>query len=431
MNVKMEKPGKNMVELEITVDAKKLSEALKKSYNKNVKKFNVPGFRKGKAPIGILKQYYGIEVLYEDAINFCCEDTYPKAIEENNLEVVDYPDIDIVQLEEGKDFIYTAKVVVKPEVELGEYKGLEIKKTKHEIDEEEVQKQLKAMQEKNARLEVKEEGKVEDGNIAIIDFKGFIDGEVFEGGEGKEYPLEIGSGTFIGDFEQQLIGTAIGESKNINVDFPENYGNEDLNGKPTTFEVTVNEIKVKELPNLDDEFAKEVSEFDTLEELTKDIEAKLAEDNKLKEKREFEEAVIEAVCANTTIDIPEVMIKKEIDQMMKDLEMRLQYQGLDLETYYSYTNNTEEKMRDFMKENAEKKVRTDLVLQKISEVEKIEATEEEIREKAMQVASQYGDKEIEKTADLIVSAQGELLKSDVIISKTLDFIVESSKAIEE
>ena len=192
MNVKMEKPEINMVELEITVDAKKLSEALKKSYNKNVKKFNVPGFRKGKAPIGILKQYYGIEVLYEDAINFCCEDTYPKAIEENNLEVVDYPQIDIVQLEEGKDFIYTAKVVVKPEVELGEYKGLEIKKTKHEIDEEEVQKQLKAMQEKNARLEVKEEGKVEDGNIAVIDFKGFIDGEVFEGGEGKEYPLEIG-----------------------------------------------------------------------------------------------------------------------------------------------------------------------------------------------------------------------------------------------
>ncbi|MBU5592862.1 trigger factor [Clostridium sp. MSJ-4] len=431
MNVKMEKTEANVVKLEITVDADKFSEALKKSYNKNVKKFSVPGFRKGKTPIGVLKKYYGIEVLYEDAINFCCEDTYPKAVEENNIEPVDYPQIDIVQIEEGKDFIYTAQVIVKPEVELGEYKGLEVKKVKYEVNEEEVQKQLTAMQERNSRQEVKEEGNVEDGNIAVIDFKGFIDDVAFEGGEGKDYPLEIGSGTFIGDFEQQLIGTALGETKKINVNFPENYGKEELNGKPATFEVTVNEIKVKELPELDDEFAKEVSEFDTLEELKNDIKAKAQESNELREKREFEEAVLEAVCANATIDIPEVMVEKEIDQMMRDLEMRLKYQGLDLETYYAYTNNTEQKMRDFMKENAEKKVKTDLVLEKVGEVEKVEATEEEIKEKAMEVAKQYGDKEIEKTADLIVKAQGELLKTDVVIEKTIKLLVENTKSIEE
>lgn len=431
MDVKMEKIEKNIVKLEITVEAKKFGEALKKSYNKNVKKYNVPGFRKGKAPIGIIKQYYGIEVLYEDAINYCCEDTYPKALEENSIQPVDYPEIDIVQIEEGKDFIYTANVVVKPEVELGEYKGLEVKKVKYEVSEEEVDRQLKAMQQKNARVETKTEGKVEDGNIAVIDFKGFIDGVAFEGGEGNDYPLEIGSGTFIGDFEQQLVGVMVGENKEINVTFPENYGNEELNGKPAMFEVTVKEIKVKELPALDDEFAKEVSEFDTMEELKADTKNKLQKENDLRAEREYEEAVLAAVCANATIEIPEVMISKEVDSMLRDLEMRLKYQGLDLETYYAYTNNTEEKMRDFMKESAEKKVRTDLVLEQISKVEKAEVTEEEMKERAMEIAKQYGDTDIEKTADLIVKAQGELIKTDLTMEKTVKMLVESSKAIEE
>lgn len=429
MNVKIEKIETNVVKLEIVVDAKKFSDALKKSYNKNVKRYNIPGFRKGKAPMNIIKKYYGIEVLYEDAINFCCEDTYPKALDENNIKPVDYPEIDVVEIGEGKDFVYTAKVAVMPEVELGEYKGLEVKKVEYAASEEEVERQLKAMQQKNARVETKTEGKVEDGNIAVIDFKGYVDGIAFEGGEGQDYPLEIGSGTFIGDFEQQLIGAEVGEKKDVNVAFPENYGKEELNGKPALFEVAIKEIKVKELPELDDEFAKEVSEFDTLEELKADIINKIQESNDLRAKREYEEAVIEAVCNNVKVEIPEVMINKEIDNMIRDLEMRLKYQGLDLETYYAYTNNTEQKMRDFMKESAEKKVKTDLVIEKISKVENIEATEEEIKERALEIAKQYGDKDLDKTADLIVKAQGHLIKTDVVNEKTLKLLVENSKTI--
>ncbi len=430
MNVKMEKIETNVVQLEITVEAEKFNEALKKSYNKNVKRFNVPGFRKGKAPMNIIKKYYGVGVLYEDAINICCEDTYPKALDENSIKPVDYPEIDIVQIEEGKDFIYTAKVSVVPEVQLGQYKGLEVKKVEYPVDEEEVERQLKAMQEKNARVETKSEGKVEDKNIAVIDFKGFVDGVAFEGGEGTDYPLEIGSGSFIGNFEEQLIGAGIGEKREVNVTFPENYGREDLNGKPALFEVTVKEIKVKELPELDDEFAKEISEFDTIEEVKEDIRKNIKEGNELRAKREFEEAVIDAVNSNVTVDIPKAMIDREIDGMMRDLEMRLKYQGLDLETYYAYTNNDEAKMRDFMKESAEKKVKTDLVLEKISKEENIEATEEEIKERAMEIAKQYGDKDLEKTADLIVKAQGELLKNDVIMEKAIKLLVENSKAID-
>ena len=352
MNVKMEKLEKNVVKFEVTIGADKFAEAVKKSYAKNAKKFNVPGFRKGKAPMNIIKKYYGVEALYEDAINFCCDDTYPKALDDNNITPVDYPQIDVVQIEEGKDFIYTATVVVKPEVELGEYKGVEVKNIEYKVGEEEVEKQLKSMQEKSARIETKAEGTVEKGNIAVIDFKGFIDGVAFEGGEGKDFSLEIGSGTFIDTFEDQLVGTKVSESKEIKVTFPESYGREDLNGKPALFEVTVNEIKVKELPALDDEFAKEVSEFDTMAELKSDIEKNISESNDLRAKRELEEEIITVACENAKVEIPEAMIENETNQMIKDLEMRLKYQGLDLETYYAYTNNTEEKMREFMKEGA-------------------------------------------------------------------------------
>lgn len=429
MNVKMEKIEQNVVKLEITVEAEKFNEALKKSYAKNTKKFNIPGFRKGKAPMNIIKKYYGEGVLYEDAINFVCEDTYPQVVKDNDLNPVDYPEIDIVEIGEGKEFVYTAKVVVKPEVELGEYKGVEVKKVEYPVNEEEIESQLKAMQEKNARIETKEEGTVENGNIAVIDFKGFVDGIAFEGGEGKDYSLEIGSGSFIDTFEEQLIGTKVGETKNVNVTFPEHYGKEELNGKPAVFEVTVKEIKVKELPSLDDEFAKEVSEFDTLDELKADLKKKMEESNDLRAKREFEEAAVDAVCANATVDIPAVMIEKEIDVMIKDLEMRLRYQGLDLNTYYAYTNNTEEKVREFMKESAEKRVKTELVLSKIAKAENVEATEEELMEKATEMAKQYGQNDVEKTAKLIVDSQGEYIKLDVVNEKVVKMIVENSKTV--
>ncbi|MCR1974611.1 trigger factor [Clostridium sporogenes] len=429
MNVKVENIEKNVVKLEITVDSEKFNEAVKKSFKKNAKRFNVPGFRKGKAPLNIIKKYYGEGVLFEDAINFCCEDTYPKAIEENNIKPVDYPQIDVVQIGEGKDFIYTAEVTTVPEVKLGEYKGVEVKKVSYEVEDEAVENELKSMQEKNARVSLKEEGEIEKGNIAIIDFKGYVDGEAFEGGEAKDYELEIGSGTFIGDFEDQLVGLKKDESKKVNVSFPEEYGREDLNGKPATFEVTIKDIKVKELPALDDEFAKEVSEFDTLEELKSDIKDRMKKELSDKAKVEYEEAVVEAVAANAEIEIPKVMIEKEIDNMVRDLEMRLKYQGLDLKSYYEFTNSSEEKVKEYMKETAEKRVKTDLIMQEIAKVEDIKATEEELKEKAMEVAKQYGQKDVEKTAELIVNAQKAYLEIDIVNGKVLDLLVENSKEI--
>lgn len=429
MNVKVENIEKNVVKLEITVDSEKFNEAVKKSFKKNAKRFNVPGFRKGKAPLNIIKKYYGEGVLFEDAINFCCEDTYPKAIEENNIKPVDYPQIDVVQIGEGKDFIYTAEVTTVPEVKLGEYKGVEVKKVSYEVEDEAVENELKSMQEKNARVSLKEEGEIEKGNIAIIDFKGYVDGETFEGGEAKDYELEIGSGTFIGDFEDQLVGLKKDESKKVNVSFPEEYGREDLNGKPATFEVTIKDIKVKELPALDDEFAKEVSEFDTLEELKSDIKDRMKKELSDKAKAEYEEAVVEAVAANAEIEIPKVMIEKEIDNMVRDLEMRLKYQGLDLKSYYEFTNSSEEKVKEYMKETAEKRVKTDLIMQEIAKVEDIKATEEELKEKAMEVAKQYGQKDVEKTAELIVNAQKAYLEIDIVNGKVLDLLVENSKEI--
>lgn len=428
MKVNMEKVETNVIKLEITVEAEKFNEALKKSYKKNVKRFNIPGFRKGKAPMAIIKQYYGVEALYEDAINFCCEDTYPKALEENNINPVDYPEIDVVEIGEGKDFTYTAKVVVKPEVELGEYKGLEVAKVEHPVDAEEVEKQLASMQQKNARIETKEAGEVAKGDIAVIDFKGFMDGVAFEGGEGTDFELEIGSGTFIDTFEDQLVGAKVDEKKEVNVTFPESYGREELNGKPALFEVTVKAIKTKELPALDDEFAKEVSEFDTIAELKADIENGMKAANEERAKREQEEAVINAVCENAKVEIPEVMINKEVDAMIQDLENRLKYQGLDLQTYYAYTNNTEEKMRSFMREGAEKKVKTDLVLEAIIKAENLEATDEECKEKATEIAKQYGGVEnTDKMIDLLMNAQGHLIKHDVVVEKAIKMLVESSK----
>ncbi|KYH31474.1 trigger factor [Clostridium tepidiprofundi DSM 19306] len=429
MDVKIEKKEKNIVRLEITVEAEKFNEALRKSYFKNAKKFNIPGFRKGKAPMSIIKRYYGEGVFYEDAINFCCDDTYPKAIKENDIKVVDYPQIDIVQIGEGKDFIYSAEVAVYPEVTLGEYNGVEVKKVEYNVTDEDVENKLKQVQDQNSRIEEKNDGEIENGDIVTIDFKGFIEGEAFEGGEASDYELEVGSKSFIDTFEEQLIGMKVGDSKEINVTFPEEYGREDLNGKPAVFKVTVKGIKRKELPALDDEFAKEVSEFDTLEEYKNDIRKNIQEANEAKAKREYEEAVIDAVCANAEVDIPEAMINKEIDYMIKDLEMRLKYQGLDLKIYYAFTNTSEEKVREYMKENAEKKVKTEVVLDAIANKENIEVSDEEILDKAKEIAKMYGDKEIDKAAEMIAKSQRELLKTDVINEKVVEMLVKNSKTI--
>ena len=427
MNVKMEKLEKNIVKLEITVEAKRFNEALKKSCTKNSKTMNIPGFRKGKAPMNIIKKFYGEGVFFEDAINFCCDDTYPEALKQFDINPLDYPQIEIVEIGEGKEFIYTASVSVVPEVQVSQYKGLEAKKVEYNVTDDEIENQIKGLQEKNARIEEKVDGSVAMGDIATIDFKGFIGDVVFEGGEGTDFELEIGSGSFIDTFEEQLVGLKVGETKEVKVSFPEQYGREDLNGKQATFNVTIKSMKEKELPAIDDEFAKEVSEFETLEELRNDIKVALEKSCKDREKKEFEEAVIDALCSNVAMDVPDVMIKRETDVMLKDLEMKLKYQGLDLEAYYQYTNNTEEKVREFMKEAAEKRVKTELVITEIAKIEKIEATEEELLEKAKEVAKQYGDKDLDKTAELIMQAQKQYLTIDVVNEKVIKMLVDSSK----
>jgi len=430
MNVKMEKLEKNVVKLEIIVEAEKFNEALKKSFAKNAKKFNIPGFRKGKAPLNIVKKYYGEGVLFEDAIDMIYRDTYPKALEENNINPIDYPAIDIVQIGEGKEFIYTAEITVMPEVELGEYKALEVKKNEYNVTDEDVENKLKEVQYRNARVEVKEDKVIEKGDIAVIDFKGFTDDVAFEGGEGTDYELEIGSGTFIDNFEEQLIGLKAGDFKEVNVTFPEQYGREELNGKPAKFEVKIKTVKVKELPAIDDEFAKEVSEFETLEEYRNNIKANLEEANEIRVKKEYEEAVINAAVANAKIDIPEVMVNREIDGMLKDLETRLQYQGLDIQTYYQFTNTSEESFRQQMKEVATNKVKTEVVMDKIAEVENITATEEEVKAKAKEMAEMYyGASEADKTAELLMNSQKEYLQLQVTTERVKDMLVESSKAI--
>ena len=427
MEAKMEKIDVNVVKFEVKVEANKFNEALTRAYKKNVKNFNVPGFRKGKVPMNVVKQYYGVGVLLEDAVNFAIDGSYSEVLKENNIIPVDYPKIDVVEVGEGKDFVYTAEVTVYPEVELGEYKGLSVEKKTYEVTEEEVAKKLKDMQEKNARVESKEEGTVENGNIAVIDFKGFVDGEAFQGGEGHDYSLEIGSKTFIDTFEEQLVGAKVNDTVEVNVTFPENYGKEELNGKPAKFEVTIKEIKVKELPELDDEFAKETSEFDTIAELKADITTKLEAANAERADREFEEAVINAVAENAKVEIPAVMVEKEVDKMVQNLEQRLQYQGLTLDQYFQFTGTDEEKMREYMRENAATKVKVDLVLEAVEKAENIDATEEEIKEKAVEVAKMYSASEDDKMVELLMQSQQAALRSDVITNKAVKFLLENNK----
>ena len=427
MEAKMEKIDVNVVKFEVKVEANKFNEALTIAYKKNVKNFNVPGFRKGKFPMNVVKQYYGVGVLLEDAVNFAIDGSYSEVLKENNIIPVDYPKIDVVEVGEGKDFVYTAEVTVYPEVELGEYKGLSVEKKTYEVTEEEVAKKLKEMQEKNARVESKEEGTVENGNIAGIDFKGFVDGEAFQGGEGHDYSLEIGSKTFIDTFEEQLVGAKVNDTVEVNVTFPENYGKEELNGKPAKFEVTIKEIKVKELPELDDEFAKETSEFDTIAELKADITTKLEAANAERADREFEEAVINAVAENAKVEIPAVMVEKEVDKMVQNLQQRLQYQGLNLEQYFQFTGTDEEKMREYMRENAATKVKVDLVLEAVEKAENIDATEEEIKEKAVEVAKMYSASEDDKMVELLMQSQQAALRSDVITNKAVKFLLENNK----
>ncbi|MEG1256941.1 trigger factor [Clostridium sp.] len=429
MNVKMEKLEKNVVKLEVTVGADKFAEAIKKSYAKNVKSFNIPGFRKGKAPMNMIKQYYGESALYEDAINYIYDTTYPQALNENKINPVDYPSLDIIQIGEGKEFIYTALVPVVPEVELGAYKGIEAKKEIAEVTADDVENKVKELQAQNTRVEVKE-GTIVKGDIAVIDFKGYIDGVAFEGGEGNDFELEIGSGSFIDTFEDQLVGLSAGESKDVNVTFPEQYGKDDLNGKPAKFEVTIKSVKNKELPEITDEFASEVSEFETLEELRNSIKEELKKANEIKAINEYETAVMEAVVANANVEIPDAMVNRELDGMLQDLENRLKYQGLDITSYFKFTNTTEVEFREQMKDIATKNVKNELVISEIAKAEKVEASEDEIKEKATEIASKYGEVDkLEETVERLVKVQREYLGIQIVNEKIKNIIMENSKSI--
>ena len=425
MNVKVENTeNKNEVKLTFNIEAEKFEEAMKKVYAKTAKYFNIPGFRKGKAPMQLVERQYGSAIFYEDAFNELVPDLYDEAIKENKVEAVSRPNIDIVQMEKGKELIFTATVETKPEVELGKYKGIEIKKIEYTTSDEDIEHELGHMAERNARLVTVEDRAVEKGDITTIDFDGSIDGVQFEGGKAENYELEIGSNTFIPGFEDQIIGMKLEEEKDVKVKFPEDYFSKDLAGKDAVFKVTLHGIKKKELPKMDDDFAKDVSEFDTLEELKNSIKEKLDTTNADKAKYETEEEAIKTVCDNTKLDIPNGMIEMEIDNMVKDLESRLSYQGLNLSQYLQIMNKKEEELRKDYKEQAERSVKSRLVLEAIVKAEKIEVTPEEVTDKIKEMAKQYGRKEEELLENVQLK---EYIEENLKVEKAIDFIVKNAK----
>ena len=425
MSIKVEKTDKtNELKLTFTVEAEKFDEGMKTVYKKTAKYFSIPGFRKGKAPMSIIERTYGSSIFYEDTFNEIVPEIYEKELKENNIEAVSRPEIEITQMEKGKDLIFTAVVQTKPEVKLGKYKGIEIKKIEYNVSDEDINHEIGHMQEKNSRLVSVDDRPVEKGDIAVIDFEGSVDGVPFEGGKAEKHELEIGSNTFIPGFEDQVIGMKIDEERDINVKFPEEYFSADLAGKDAVFKIKLHEIKKKELPAIDDEFAKDVSEFDTLKDLKASIKEKLVEDKKNQAKYQLEDAVIKEVAKNTEIDIPSGMIETELDNILKDIDGRLAYQGLNLAQYLKLINKSEDDMRKEYEAQASESVKTRLVLEAIVKAEKIEATDAEIEEKIKEMAKNYGKKEEELLENENLK---EYLKNNITTEKAIQFIVDNAK----
>ncbi|MGD6841126.1 trigger factor [Bacillus infantis] len=425
MSAKFEKLEGNQGVLTIEVEAEKVKEGLDAAFKKVVAQVNVPGFRKGKMPRGMFEKRFGVESLYQDAIDFLLPEAYASAIDETGIEPVDRPEIDVEQIEKGKSLIFKATVTVKPEVKLGEYKGLEVEKLETEVTEEDVNNEITSLQERQAELVVKEEGKAENGDTVVMDFEGFVDGEAFEGGKAENYSLELGSGQFIPGFEEQLEGTAAGESKDVEVTFPEEYHAAELAGKKAVFKVTVHEIKGKELPELDDEFAKDVDEeVETLDALKEKIRTRLEESKKQESENNLRDTVVEKAADNAEIDLPAVMIDNEVDRMMQEFEQRLQMQGMNLELYFQFSGQDESALREQMKEEGEKRVRINLTLEEIAKAENIEVTDEEVTAELDKMAEMYN-----MTADAIKQALGSLdsVKADLKVKKAVDFLIENSK----
>jgi trigger factor len=428
MAVNWEKLEGNQGVLTIEVDAAKVDVALDQAFKKVSQKVNVPGFRKGKIPRPLFEKRFGVESLYQDALDILLPEAYGNAIDEAGIEPVDRPDVDVEQMEKGKNLIFKATVTVKPEIKLGDYKGLEVEALETTVTDEDVEAEITKLQEKQAELAVKETGAIENGDTAVIDFEGFVDGEAFEGGKGENYSLEIGSGSFIPGFEEQLVGLEAGAEKDVEVTFPEEYHAENLAGKQATFKVKVHEIKSKQLPELDDEFAKDVNEnVETLEELKAETRKQLEDTKKTEAENHMRSSVVEMASENAEVDIPEAMVNTEIDRMMQEFEQRLQMQGMNKDMYFQFSGQDEDALRAQMKEDAGKRVRTNLTLEAIAAAENIEVSEEEVNAELEKMAEMY-QTEIENLKQALAAQGGtDMLVGDLKVRKAVDLLVENSK----
>ena len=426
MSVQVEKLEKSMAKLTIEVSAEELEKALQKAFLKNKDKISIPGFRKGKVPRQMVEKMYGPEIFYEDAANELIPEAYEQAVEECGEDIVSSPTIDVTQIKKGEPFIFTAEVALKPPVKLGKYKGVKVEKADTEVTDEEVDAQINKERENNARNIDVTDRAVKDGDMTVLDFEGFVDGTAFEGGKGENYPLTIGSGAFIPGFEEQLIGAEIGKEVEVNVTFPEDYQAEELKGKAAVFKCTIKEIKEKELPELDDEFASEVSEFDTLEEYKADVKAKLTEEKVKEAKNAKETAVIEAIVNDSEMEIPEAMLTTQQRQMVDEFAQRIQMQGLSLDQYFQFTGSSYDKMIEQVKPQAEKRIKSRLVLEEIVKAENIEASEEDFEEEIKVMAEAY-QMEADKVKEMLPEKSVSQIKADIAVRKAAEFAVENAK----
>lgn len=425
MSVQVETLEKSMAKLTIEVSAEEFETALDKAYKKNKNKISLPGFRKGKAPRAMIEKMYGAGVFYEDAANDLIPGAYESAAKESELEIVAQPSIDVTQIEKGKPFIFTATVAVKPEVTLGEYKGIEVEKKTAEVTDEELQAEIDKVRESNSRMITVDDRAVQDGDITTIDFEGFVDGEPFEGGKGEDYPLTIGSHSFIDNFEEQLIGKNIGEETEVNVTFPEQYQAEELQGKPAVFKVTIKEIKVKELPELDDDFAQDVSEFDTVDEYKEDLKKKLLENKEAALKREKEEDVVGKIIENATMEIPDPMVDTQVRQMVQEFSQRIQSQGLSLQQYMQFTGMTPESLTSELQPQALKRIQSRLVLEAVVAAENIETSDEDLEKELEKMAEMY-QMEADKLKELVGEEEKKQIALDLAVQKAVELVVDAA-----
>ncbi|MDD6208493.1 MAG: trigger factor [Clostridiales bacterium] len=425
MSVQVEKLEKNMAKLTIEASAEEFDKACNQAYQKNKGKIQIQGFRKGKAPRALIEKMYGAGIFYEDAANAIIPNAYEEAAKESELEIVSQPEVEVVQIESGKPFIFTATVAVKPEVTLGDYKGIEVEKKSVDVTDEEVNEEIDKVRDQNSRTITVEDRAVANGDTAVIDFEGFVDGEAFEGGKGNDFPLVIGSHSFIDTFEDQLIGKNTGDEVEVNVTFPEDYQAAELAGKPAMFKVSIKEIKCKELPELDDEYVKDVSECETVDAYKEQIKSDLTKKKENEAKAAKEDAVIEKIIENATMDIPDPMILTQTRQMAQEFAQRLQYQGLSLEQYFQFTGLDADKMMEQMKPQALKRIQSRLVLEAVAKTEDIQVSEEEVDQEIEKMAAQY-QMEVEKVKEMIGEEQRKSMKEDIAVQKAVDFVTEAA-----